>query len=78
MSLFDIKRDIVLSQYCYTVFQFTKNPIHLFAPALTELAATIWDEGNEYFPPTTWQVSNIHAGTGASNVIPGELIIDFN
>ena len=55
-----------------------KNPIHLFAPALTELATTVWDEGNAYFPPTSWQVSNIHGGTGASNIIPGELIVDFN
>jgi succinyl-diaminopimelate desuccinylase len=55
-----------------------RNPIHLFAPALVELAATIWDEGNEYFPPTTWQVSNINAGTGATNVIPGEVQAQFN
>jgi succinyl-diaminopimelate desuccinylase len=55
-----------------------KNPIHIFAPALTELAATVWDDGNAYFPPTSWQVSNIHGGTGASNIIPGELVIDFN
>jgi len=55
-----------------------RNPIHLFAPALAELAATEWDAGNEYFPPTTWQVSNIRAGTGASNVVPGELVADFN
>jgi succinyl-diaminopimelate desuccinylase len=55
-----------------------KNPIHGLAPALAELAATAWDEGNEHFPPTTWQVSNIHAGTGASNVIPGSLELDFN
>jgi succinyl-diaminopimelate desuccinylase len=54
------------------------NPIHLAAPALAELAATTWDGGNEYFPPTTWQMSNIHAGTGATNVIPGELVVDFN
>ncbi len=54
------------------------NPIHLFAPALTELAATVWDNGNAYFPPTSWQVSNIHGGTGASNIIPGELVVDFN
>ena len=54
------------------------NPIHLFAPALTELAAIKWDDGNTYFPPTTWQVSNIHSGTGASNVIPGELKALFN
>ncbi|MFC4161160.1 succinyl-diaminopimelate desuccinylase [Chitinimonas lacunae] len=55
-----------------------RNPIHLTAPALTELAATEWDQGNAYFPPTTWQVSNIHAGTGATNVIPGELTLQFN
>jgi succinyl-diaminopimelate desuccinylase len=54
------------------------NPIHLFGPALAELAQTKWDEGNEYFPPTTWQVSNIHGGTGAFNVIPGELEVLFN
>lgn len=58
--------------------QLARNPIHLFAPALAELAATEWDRGNEYFPPTTWQVSNIHAGTGAGNVIPGELVAEFN
>ena len=51
--------------------QLARNPIHLFAPALAELAAIEWDQGNEFFPPTTWQVSNIHAGTGANNVIPG-------
>ncbi|MEY2891525.1 MAG: hypothetical protein RJA98_1433 [Pseudomonadota bacterium] len=55
-----------------------KNPIHLAAPALAELAAMSWDAGNAYFPPTSWQVSNIHGGTGATNVIPGELVIDFN
>jgi len=55
-----------------------RNPIHLAAPALAELAAEKWDDGNEYFPPTSWQVSNIHAGTGANNVIPGELKVDFN
>lgn len=55
-----------------------KNPIHLFAPALTELTSTIWDNGNDYFPATSWQVSNIHGGTGASNIIPGELVVDFN
>ena len=48
-----------------------RNPIHLVAPAIAELAAIAWDNGNEYFPPTTWQCSNIHAGTGATNVIPG-------
>jgi succinyl-diaminopimelate desuccinylase len=55
-----------------------KNPIHLMAPALAELAEVVWDHGNDYFPPTSWQVSNIHSGTGATNVIPGEVIIDFN
>ena len=55
-----------------------KNPIHLAAPALAELAATVWDQGNAFFPPTSWQVSNIHGGTGASNVIPGTVVIDFN
>jgi succinyl-diaminopimelate desuccinylase len=55
-----------------------KNPVHLFAPALAELAATEWDAGNEFFPATSWQVSNIHAGTGAGNIIPGELVVDFN
>ncbi len=54
------------------------NPIHLFAPALTELCAQQWDEGNEFFPPTTFQVSNINGGTGANNVIPGELEVVFN
>ncbi|MDD5330866.1 MAG: succinyl-diaminopimelate desuccinylase, partial [Sulfuricella sp.] len=55
-----------------------KNPIHLAAPAIAELAATTWDEGNEYFPPTTWQISNIHGGTGATNVVPGTVEIEFN
>jgi len=55
-----------------------KNPIHLFAPALAELTTIEWDRGNDFFPPTTWQVSNIHGGTGASNVIPGTLVVDFN
>jgi succinyl-diaminopimelate desuccinylase len=55
-----------------------KNPIHLAAPALAELAGESWDAGNEYFPPTTWQMSNIHAGTGATNVIPGHVTVDFN
>ena len=58
--------------------QLARNPVHLFAPALAELAATEWDAGNAYFPPTGWQVSNLHAGTGAGNVIPGELVVDFN
>ena len=55
-----------------------KNPIHLAAPALAELAVTTWDAGNAFFPPTSWQISNIHGGTGASNVIPGTVVIDFN
>lgn len=55
-----------------------KNPVHLLAPALAELVAEKWDDGNEYFPPTTWQVSNMHSGTGASNVIPGHADVMFN
>ena len=54
------------------------NPIHLFAPALSELVSTEWDKGNAFFPATSWQVSNIHAGTGAGNVIPGSATVDFN
>ncbi len=54
------------------------NPIHTLAPALAELAAMKWDDGNDYFPPTTWQCSNVHAGTGATNVIPGTLELQFN
>lgn len=54
------------------------NPIHRFAPALHELTAEVWDEGNEFFPPTSFQVSNIKAGTGADNVIPGRLEVLFN
>lgn len=55
-----------------------RNPIHMVAPVIAELAATTWDEGNAYFPPTTWQISNMHAGTGAMNVIPGHADISFN
>jgi succinyl-diaminopimelate desuccinylase len=55
-----------------------KNPIHLLAPALAELVSAHWDDGNEYFPPTTWQVSNLHSGTGATNVIPGHIDLMFN
>lgn len=55
-----------------------RNPVHQVAPALAELAATRWDEGNAFFPATTWQISNLHAGTGALNVIPGEAVVDFN
>lgn len=58
--------------------QLAKNPIHLGAPALAELAAEKWDDGNEYYLPTSWQMSNIHGGTGANNVIPGEVTVDFN
>lgn len=55
-----------------------KNPIHLVAPAMAELSTTEWDKGNEFFPPTTWQISNIHGGTGATNVIPGTVEALFN
>jgi succinyl-diaminopimelate desuccinylase len=55
-----------------------KNPIHLATPVLAELVSIEWDKGNEYYLPTSWQMSNIHSGTGASNVIPGECVIDFN
>jgi succinyl-diaminopimelate desuccinylase len=55
-----------------------RNPVHQFAPALVELAAEQWDAGNEYYDPTSWQVANINGGTGASNVIPGDVVIDFN
>ncbi|MDH1255437.1 succinyl-diaminopimelate desuccinylase [Comamonas thiooxydans] len=58
--------------------QLARNPIHEALPALAELAATVWDRGNAFFPPTSWQISNIHGGTGASNVIPGHVVIDFN
>ncbi|NOX27970.1 MAG: succinyl-diaminopimelate desuccinylase [Gammaproteobacteria bacterium] len=55
-----------------------KNPIHLAAPALAELGAIEWDQGNDHFPATTFQISNINSGTGATNVIPGELAVIFN
>ncbi|MCU4674546.1 succinyl-diaminopimelate desuccinylase [Catenovulum sp. 2E275] len=55
-----------------------KNPVHLAAPALTELSQIEWDKGNEFFPPTSFQISNINAGTGATNVVPGELTVLFN
>ena len=55
-----------------------RNPIHEAAPAIAELGDTEWDQGNEYFPPTTWQISNIHGGTGATNVVPGSVEIKFN
>ncbi len=55
-----------------------RNPIHEAAPAIAELGDTEWDQGNEYFPPTTWQISNIHGGTGATNIVPGSVEIKFN
>lgn len=55
-----------------------RNPIHQSLPALQELASTVWDEGNAFFPPTSFQISNVHGGTGASNVIPGDVVFDFN
>ena len=58
--------------------QLAKNPIHMALPALAELATIEWDRGNDFFPPTSWQVSNIHGGTGAGNVIPGTVVVDFN
>ncbi|GAB3656025.1 succinyl-diaminopimelate desuccinylase [Ramlibacter alkalitolerans] len=58
--------------------QLGKNPIHMALPALAELAATEWDRGNDFFPPTSWQISNIHGGTGAGNIIPSSVVIDFN
>jgi succinyl-diaminopimelate desuccinylase len=58
--------------------QLAKNPIHLALPPLAELATLQWDSGNDYFQPTSWQISNVHGGTGALNVIPGSLVIDFN
>lgn len=58
--------------------QLAKNPIHMISPALTELATKIWDEGNAYFPPTTFQITHVHAGGEANNIIPGELTLHFN
>jgi succinyl-diaminopimelate desuccinylase len=58
--------------------QLAKNPIHLGAQALADLVEEVWDEGNEYYLPTSWQMSNIKAGTGANNVIPGQMCVDFN
>jgi succinyl-diaminopimelate desuccinylase len=58
--------------------QLARNPIHQALPALDELAATEWDWGNDFFPPTSWQISNIHGGTGAGNIIPGSVVVDFN
>jgi succinyl-diaminopimelate desuccinylase len=58
--------------------QLAKNPVHLALPALAELAKVQWDKGNAFFQPTSWQISNIHAGTGAGNIIPGTVVVDFN
>ncbi len=58
--------------------QLARNPIHQALAALDELAKTVWDSGNAFFPPTSFQMSNIHAGTGAGNVIPGQMVVDFN
>lgn len=55
-----------------------KNPIHMVAPAIKDLVEITWDQGNEYFPPTSWQISNMNGGTGATNVVPGEVEILFN
>ncbi|KWR91823.1 succinyl-diaminopimelate desuccinylase [Cupriavidus sp. IDO] len=69
----------VIGVQCHIAYpHLGRNPIHEAAPALAELAAETWDAGNEYFPPTSWQMSNIHGGTGATNVIPGHVTIDFN
>jgi len=58
--------------------QLARNAVHQAAPAIAELTAMHWDDGNSYFPATTFQISNIKAGTGATNVIPGEMVLDFN
>ncbi len=64
---------------CHIAYpQLGLNPIHKAMPALAELAAIEWDQGNDFFQPTSWQMSNIHAGTGAGNIIPGRLEVDFN
>ena len=69
----------VLGQQGHVAYpHLAQNPIHMAAPALAELASIEWDQGNEFFPPTTFQISNIHGGTGANNVIPGELEVMFN
>lgn len=69
----------VRGKQCHIAYpQLGRNPIHEAAPALAELAAMTWDEGNEYFPPTSFQISNVHAGTGADNVIPGTMTVTFN
>ncbi len=58
--------------------EIAENPIHAFAPALKELTEEVWDNGNQFFPPTSLQVSNINAGTGAENIIPGDVEVQFN
>nr|Q31G37.1 RecName: Full=Succinyl-diaminopimelate desuccinylase; Short=SDAP desuccinylase; AltName: Full=N-succinyl-LL-2,6-diaminoheptanedioate amidohydrolase [Hydrogenovibrio crunogenus XCL-2] len=58
--------------------QLAENPIHTLSPALSDMVNKVWDKGNDYFPPTSFQVSNIHSGTGATNVIPGDCVVDFN
>jgi succinyl-diaminopimelate desuccinylase len=64
---------------CHIAYpQLGRNPVHALAPALAELVATEWDQGNAFFDPTSWQISNVHAGTGAANIIPGHLELDFN
>jgi succinyl-diaminopimelate desuccinylase len=69
----------VHGEQCHIAYpQLGRNPIHQALPALAELAAREWDRGNDYFPPTSFQVSNIHGGTGATNIIPGAVTIDFN
>lgn len=69
----------IIGHQCHIAYpHLGRNPIHMAAPAIAELAATVWDEGNAYFPPTTWQISNMHAGTGATNVVPGHADIAFN
>jgi len=55
-----------------------KNPVHMIAPAIKDMVDTVWDNGNAYFPPTSWQISNINGGTGATNVVPGEVEVLFN
>ncbi|WP_006787987.1 succinyl-diaminopimelate desuccinylase [Thiorhodospira sibirica] len=70
---------VVLGQQGHVAYpHLADNPIHRALPALAELAATVWDEGNEYFPQTTFQIANAHAGTGADNVIPGRFEVQFN
>jgi succinyl-diaminopimelate desuccinylase len=72
-------RLVVLGKQGHVAYpHLVQNPIHLLAPALQELIATEWDRGNEFFPPTSFQISNIHSGTGAENVVPGTLELSFN